>query len=215
MSHAHHKHGAQRHTPREERRQERLQERLSGLSLQEPNVTTAQRPTLSRRGLLRGLAGVTGLCAAEALTPGLLSPLAFAQSANPTGAREGFVPSEDDRYYVFCYFSGGWDILLGIDPRDPREFSDDRLRVTLIQPGYERLSGVGRDIIHAPNGVSFGPHIGELLRHADRTALVRGMSMDTLSHSSGRRRFLTGKPPSGLQARGSSLNSWLAAHLGA
>ena len=29
-----------------------------------------------------------------------------------------------DRYYVFCYFSGGWDILLGLDPRDPQQFNN-------------------------------------------------------------------------------------------
>ena len=194
---------------------ERLQAELNAARLDEPTRTGSQQLTLSRRGLLRGLAGVTGLWAAErALSP--LAPLAFAQSGGGTSnGREGFVPQESDRYYIFCYFSGGWDILLGLDPRDPREFTEERLRLTLIQPGYERLAGVGRDIIHAPTGVSFGPHIGGLLRHADRLAVVRGMSMETLSHSSGRRRFLTGKAPSGLQARGSSLNSWLAAHLGA
>ena len=40
------------------------------------------------------------------------------------------------------------------------------------------------------------------------------MSMDTLTHEVGRRRFLTGKPPSGLQARGSSGATWLASRLG-
>ena len=61
----------------------------------------------------------------------------------------------------------------------------------------------------------FGPHIGELARHSEKLAIVRGMNMETLTHEAGRRRFLTGRPPSGLQARGSSGTSWLSAHLGA
>ena len=27
-----------------------------------------------------------------------------------------------DRYYIFCYFGGGWDVFLSLDPRDPRDF---------------------------------------------------------------------------------------------
>jgi len=189
--------------------EQQLREALASLEHMNPTSARGQRALLSRRGLLKGLAGVTGLWAAEAgLGCPKLGSLAFAQ-----GARSA--PSADDRYYIFCYFSGGWDILLGLDPRDPRDYGEDRLRVTLTQPAYDQLAGVGRDIIHASTGVSFGPHIGRLLRYADRLAVVRGMSMDTLSHSSGRRRFLTGKAPSGLQARGSSANTWLAAQLGA
>ena len=63
-----------------------------------------------------------------------------------------------ERYYIFCYFSGGWDILVGLDPRDPGVFSDDRLRSTLIQPGYDRLDGVNRNVIYTPNGMMLGPH---------------------------------------------------------
>jgi uncharacterized protein (DUF1501 family) len=175
-----------------------------------------QKHALSRRGLLRGIATAGGVIGAEGLLglTGLnsdwqsLTQLACAQELN------GF-DSTRDRYYIFCYFSGGWDILVGLDPRDPAVFSDERLRSTLIQPGYDRLDGVDRNVIYAQNGMMFGPHIGELVRHADRLAVVRGMSMETLTHEAGRRRFLTGRPPSGLQARGSSGTSWLSAHLGA
>ena len=63
-------------------------------------------------------------------------------------------------------------------------------------------------------GLTFGPAIGGLAAHADKLSVVRGMSMDTLTHAAGMRRFLTGKPPSGLQARGSSAATWLASLLG-
>ena len=179
-----------------------------------------QRSLISRRDLMRGVLGAGGILGAEALlrpmTHGLTGQLdhPFAQLALAQGASSGFDVTRD-RYYIFCYFSGGWDILLGLDPRDPRDFTSDNRRLTLIQPGYERLDGVDRDIITSPSGVKYGPHIGEMLRHSDRLAVIRGISMETLTHEVGRRRFLTGRPPSGLQARGSSVNSWLAAHLGA
>ena len=161
---------------------------------------------LSRRGLLQGAAALGGLWSAKQLG-GPLVHLANAQSASTFGRTQ-------DRYYIFCYFSGGWDILLGLDPRDPRNFNSLNRRITLIQPGYEFLDGSDRDIITLNNGMQFGPHIGDLRNHADRLAVIRGMSMDTLTHEVGRRRFITGQPPSGLQARGSSINTWLAARLG-
>ena len=62
--------------------------------------------------------------------------------------------------------------------------------------------------------MTFGPAIGNLAQHADKLTVIRGMSMDTLTHATGMRRFLTGKAPSGLQARGSSAATWLASLLG-
>ncbi len=74
-------------------------------------------------------------------------------------------PDVPDRYYVFCYFGGGWDVLLSLDPRDPRQFNNDNIGETRIQPGYE-LQGAGdRDIIEA-GGLQFGPYIGDLVRHS-------------------------------------------------
>jgi uncharacterized protein (DUF1501 family) len=119
-----------------------------------------------------------------------------------------------DCYYVFAYFGGGWDVLLSLDPRDPTRFNEDGLRDHRIQPAYDQIVGVDTPLIEA-GGITFGPFIGEMARHGSRAAVVRGMSMDTLTHEVGRRRFLTGKPPSGLQARGSSAATWLASRLGA
>ncbi len=141
---------------------------------------------------------------------GSFAPLLHAQET----AHPDILPP--DRYYIFCYFSGGWDILVGLDPRDPRQFNDGNLRQTLIQPGYDRLNNSIKDVrIDAQTGMMFGPHVGDLANHASKLAIVRGMSMDTLTHEAGRRRFLTGKPPSGLLARGSSANTWISAKLGA
>ena len=120
-------------------------------------------------------------------------------------------PANDkDIHYVFAYFSGGWDILVGLDPRDPAQFNSGNMSQTRIQPGYDLLDGTDGQLIQTASGLTFGPHIGMMRDHHDKMAVVRGMSMETLTHEAGRRRFLTGKPPSGLLARGSSASTWLA-----
>ncbi len=164
---------------------------------------------VTRRGFLRGALVAGGGLAAMGGGLDTLTRLANAQGQNPDAA---------DRYYIFAYFPGAWDVLLGLDPRDPRTFTNGNLRTTRIQPGYELVERTDADLIHVPTAaggeLTFGPYIGDLARHVDRLAVIRGMSMDTLTHEVGRRRFLTGKPPSGLQARGTSAGTWLADHFG-
>ncbi|MDQ3031634.1 MAG: DUF1501 domain-containing protein [Myxococcota bacterium] len=128
-------------------------------------------------------------------------------------ARAGGAAEAGHRHHVFAYFSGGWDVLLSLDPRDPADFPEEDVNDHRILPGYDRLQGSDGALITA-GGMTFGPYIGGLARHADRLGVIRGMSMETLTHEVGRRRFLTGKAPSGLQARGSSGATWLASQLG-
>ncbi len=157
----------------------------------------------ARRRFLKSLACLGG---AAATTPLWMSGLARALDA----------PAKTPRYFVFAYFSGAWDVLLSLDPRDPNVFTNAASATTRIQPGYEQLDDVTNDgsLVVAKNGAVFGPYIGRLASHSDKLCVVRGMSMDTLTHEVGRRRFLTGRPPSGLLARGSSAATWLAAQLG-
>lgn len=158
------------------------------------------RPGISRRDVARGLGA---LVAGTAWGP--LDPFSLARAAEM-----------NDRSFLFCYFSGGWDLQLCLDPRDPALFRDDLRKVTRIQPGWGELSTAYREIVPTSvAGMEFGPAIGDLARHAERLCVVRGMSMDTLTHEVGRRRFLTGRPPVGLQARGSSVATHLAQLLGA
>ncbi|MFT6398458.1 MAG: hypothetical protein ACJAYU_003216 [Bradymonadia bacterium] len=124
------------------------------------------------------------------------------------------LPSGEPRFYVFAYFGGGWDVLLGLDPRDPRRFNQDNVATTRIMPGYDLLGASGLDLITTDSGIELGPYIGELADQIDKLCIVRGMSMETLTHAVGRRRFLTGKAPAGLAARGSSAATWLASQLG-
>ncbi|MEQ9501331.1 MAG: DUF1501 domain-containing protein [Deltaproteobacteria bacterium] len=162
-------------------------------------MTKTNKTGITRRNLLKGTLALGGGMAVF----GGAGPLSRLASAS-----EG-----KDTYYVFAYFSGGWDILLGLDPRDPAVFTEENSRTTRIQPAYDLLESGDGQLVRA-GGITFGPHIGDLAAHASKLAVVRGMSMETLTHEAGRRRFITGKPPSGLQARGSSAATWFAARFG-
>jgi len=159
------------------------------------------KKTLSRRRLLKNSLVLGGGLGAFGATT------AFERLARADD------PEQKDLYYIFAYFSGGWDILLGLDPRDPARFNNENSRSTRILPAYDLLQSGDGQLVRA-HGMTFGPHIGDLSAHGDKISVIRGMSMDTLTHEAGRRRFLTGKPPSGLQARGSSAATVLAARLG-
>ena len=63
-------------------------------------------------------------------------------------------------------------------------------------------------------GLTFGPFIGELARHAERMAVVRGMAMESVAHIVGQRHANTGRAPAGTSPRGSSLATILASLLG-
>lgn len=163
---------------------------------------------ITRRQALKGLL-VGGSVAAF----GGMQTFSILDEAQADSAPEQEVP---DRHYIFCYFSGGWDILLSLDPRDPVTFNAGNAATTRIWPAYELLSlGDTHPLQRPREDLVFGPYMGELMAPdlLDRLLVIRGMSMDTLTHEVGRRRFLTGKPPAGLAARGSSMDTWLASRI--
>jgi hypothetical protein len=136
----------------------------------------------------------------------------FALSA-PLLSRLSYGAEQNDTYLVFCYFEGGWDQLLGLDPRDPVSFPDADAVETGIEPAYQFVEGGFPTGIQTVGEVSFGPCIGELAQLTDQFSVIRGINMATLTHEVGRRYFITGRPPSGLQARGSSAASLAASQL--
>jgi uncharacterized protein (DUF1501 family) len=128
-----------------------------------------------------------------------------------------------DRCFVFVYFSGGWDVLLSLDPRDPSVFTAERVNETRILPGYDLLANDASfpvDLVRpAPRAgaaaptMEFGPAIGRLADHYDKLAVVRGINMTTVAHEVGFRYFLTGKTPNGNAARGSSTATEIVAQM--
>jgi len=107
------------------------------------------------------------------------------------------------RRFVFAYFEGGWDILLGLDPRDPQ---GNDPAVTRIDPAYDQLPLPYRSRgIQERNGLRFGPAVpASFLAHTQDMTIVNGVGMDTAAHDAGRRYFITGRFPRGVTAVGSS-----------
>ena len=130
-------------------------------------------------------------------------------------------PTITDRYFVFAYFSGGWDGLLALDPRDPTVFTPGTVSTTGIQPAYDRLRGLDESDYLVPtsvDGMTFGPYIGDIadpvIGHTDKLTVIRGMAMEAVAHQVARRHVLTGIRPAGTAVRGSSIATILAYLLG-
>jgi uncharacterized protein (DUF1501 family) len=151
--------------------------------------------SLSRRSLLSSLGiGASAFAASQWMAP---------MTAQGAG-------NDEAPLFVFGYFSGAWDTLLSLDPRSSNEANSQ------IDPAYETLAANDLDlaavlqanpggIVQAAGGMELGPAIGELAQFASDICVVRGINMGTLTHEVGRRHFLTGKFPRGLQASGSAL----------
>ncbi len=157
---------------------------------------------MRRRDVLLGALGLGAGVTLSSLPA--LSPLSWA----------GSHPDLKDRYFIFCLFQGAWDVLLGLDPRDPAIFTPDARRDTRIDVGYDLVEQTDAGLVRTRDpSMTFGPYIGRMADHVDKMAVIRGMDMETVAHQVGVRRFLTGLPPAGQNARGSSTATWLASLL--
>jgi uncharacterized protein (DUF1501 family) len=118
-----------------------------------------------------------------------------------------------NRKYVFAYFEGGWDIMLGLDPKDPAMYTP---AANQIDPGYGQLTAAYQARgVQRKNALAFGPAVPtELLAHSADMSIVNAISMDTASHEAGRRYFITGRFPRGITAVGSSTPAEIVAQVG-
>lgn len=155
------------------------------------------KSNLNRRELLGGLSALAGgLLFADFALPGLAHAAA----------------RDVKRKFVFAYFDGGWDILLGLDPRDP---ATTNTATHLITPGYDQLGALGARGVQKAAGLSFGPAVPPgFLAVAPECSIINGIIMDTAAHEVGRRYFLTGRFPRGLDAVGSSTGAEVLAQIG-
>jgi uncharacterized protein (DUF1501 family) len=170
-----------------------------------------RRLRFGRRALLRSVAALSAAGFASRLG---MPAIARAATAHAT------------RRFVFCYFPGGWDQLLFLDPRDTeaadRRFDDANRSTTLTETRYGTLeghNGFTPRLVKAGN-LTFGPavekpaaSVPKLSTYKDRIAIVRGINMGTLGHEVGYRYFLTAKFPTGITARGTSLSTEAAAQM--
>ena len=166
--------------------------------------------TLTRRRFLGG--------ATAAALAGAAGALGFTRLARAD------LPLPQGRAFLFCYFPGGWDQLMLLDPRDPARFLDTERSRTLIELRYRELDGfMGyRGQLVRPRGSSplvFGPlaeragRAVNLSDYADRMAVIRGVNMSALGHEVAYRYFLTARYPVGTSARGTSIATEVAALL--
>ena len=78
-----------------------------------------------RRFLLSSLSAGAGLASI-----GGLDPLLRLAHASEGAASVG----DKHRYFIFCYFGGGWDVLVTLDPRDPAVFSKSAIPAIMKTP---------------------------------------------------------------------------------
>lgn len=149
-----------------------------------------------RRSLLQAMSAATG---------GLLLADLFPRTA--------FAGTLDkNRKFVFAYFDGGWDILLGLDPRDP---VGNNPATSQIDPGYDQLGYGASSGVQTAGGLKFGPAVpASFLQVAGECSIINGVGMDTAAHEVGRRYFLTGQFPRGLDAVGSSVGAYAVSQMG-
>jgi hypothetical protein len=110
-----------------------------------------------------------------------------------------------ERRLVACYFSGGWDVLIGPDAQEPSGLN-----------GIARLEGPARYKTPFPvtlggREVLWGGPMRALAGHADVTTLFRGVNMNTVSHPTGRAYVVSGKQPAGTVVRGNAAGTVFAA----
>lgn len=128
--------------------------------------------------------------------------------------KAAFAATKDvKRKFVFAYFEGGWDQLLGLDPRDPATTTPEQ---QLIDPGYGQLGyGYSSRGVQSAGALRFGPAVPpSFMQIASECSIINGITMDTAAHEVGRRYFITGRFPRGLEAVGSSTAAEILAQIG-
>jgi hypothetical protein len=131
-----------------------------------------------------------------------------------------------DEFFIFIHASGGWDVTLWSDPRNALE--------GLVEPastantdianlmhwkstplvGAETSADTFELVKPAGSNITFGPAIGELIKHVDKMTLFNGIEMNTVSHPDGTVFSCTGRHLSGGRATQSSIDTIVANELG-
>src|SRR5437667_4610528 len=78
------------------------------------------------------------------------------------------------RKFVFAYFDGGWDQLLGLDPRDP---ATNTPQAQLIDPGYGQLQyGYAARGVQTAGALKFGPAVPQsFMQIAGECSIIKGI----------------------------------------
>ena len=149
-----------------------------------------------RRQFLKSLAVSSGIAGAGSL--GWLNRL---RADTPT-------PFTRKRF-VFVELMGAADMLLGLDPRDPTEFTESEISNTGIQLAHHLLSPYyANQPLKTVSGITFGPAVPQSFANlAPQMCVGRGLTMNTLSHQVGRVFWSTGRTPAGINPTAPSISS--------
>lgn len=149
----------------------------------------------NRRQFMKSLAVGTGVATSSTL--GWLDHLR-ADATNFTKKR-----------FIFVEMVGAWDTLLGVDPRNPSEFTEANVSTTGIQLGHHLLAPkYSGNPWKTVAGINFGPAVPDSFAAlAPKMCIGRGFSMDTLSHEVGRVFWSTGRTPAGVNPTAPSVAS--------
>ena len=123
------------------------------------------------RGLLAGGAGALAGC--DTSLTGLVNDAPQRHPAPDPATLE----RRTDRYFVFYYMMGGWDITLATDPKPP---------------GPKMHLAHQPDEVFSAGGQRFGPAMTALRPWLDRTGIIRGIKVDALNHPQARWQMVTG-----------------------
>ena len=146
---------------------------------------------MKRRNILKGIAGMGALTCLGTLPSRLIAE-------EPTDMR-----------FVFLLFTGGWDILLGPDARDPSgTYSGLDLGLNLLEEEYHQPIPVSIGGMPALWGVPMKPLIDA--GHHSLCTLFQSVNMNTVSHSTAHSYIYTFLSPAGSKPRGDSLGTMMA-----
>ncbi len=153
-------------------------------------VDQALPSKVTRRGLFKGILGASALAA-----------------VGPAHRLLG--QTSEPHKFVSVYFNGGWDVLVGLDPRDPATpgmYPGIDLGTDQLMPAYQTPI----DVTLGSQSTILGAALGGLLPHTDVMTVFRGVNMNTVAHAAGRAYVNTYVQPSGVVARGDSLGVRMA-----
>jgi hypothetical protein len=137
-----------------------------------------------------------------------------------------FAEGSSDEFFIFIHASGGWDVTLWSDPRNEmaglvEPAATDNTDIAGLtnwksKPlvGSETSADTFELVKPAGSNITFGPAIGELVKHYDKICLFNGVEMNTVSHPDGTVFSCTGRHLSGGRATQSSIDTIVANELG-
>lgn len=160
----------------------------------------------NRRTALKVLGG--------AAAAGLVSQPLFRALADP--------PLAEDDFFIFIHASGGWDVTVGLDPRnESRGLIDPATTDFVDSAGLTQWTDepIGTDTtfrIVTPRNTRhrFGPGVGDLVDIAERVTVINGLAMNTVSHQDGTFFAATGRHLAGGRPVASSVNTMIANEFG-